>query len=176
MKAYEIYLLTTLLGISLIHTNNINAQQSICGVAASPTEFHSPQLYNPEIASSNFCVKVYFILYGDGDNEGNCFNAVPLSRTNSIINDLNNAFPSSIQFYFYENETEFVCAPGLNASANSCDYLTGDFGVEKPTDGIIIHVASDDDAGNSYWGLAKSIPSKEFYVGANSIPNSIISQ
>jgi len=150
------------------------AQDPVCGIASGPSGLQSFQEYDPELASSNFCIKVYFILYGDRDENNNCVDLVPLGRQNSVINDLNSAFPSSIQFYYDETETEIYCEKDLISLTNACGYLNNDFGIQKPTDGIIIHLASDNVAPGGPNGFAKSIPSKEFYVGStdNGVPNS----
>jgi hypothetical protein len=132
------------------------AQDPVCGIAFGPSGLQSFQEYDPELASSNFCIKVYFILYGDRDENNNCVDLVPLDRQNSVINDLNSAFPSSIQFYYDETETEIYCEKDLISLTNACGYLNNDFGIQKPTDGIIIHLASDNVGSLIYNGLNES--------------------
>lgn len=156
---------------------DIGAQDPACGIAQAPSGLQPFQEYDPELSSQSFCVKVCFVLYGDKDENENCMGIVPSSRPGSVIDDLNEAFPPDIQFYFDPNETITYCASGLIDAAAACDYLTGnvfeDTSIVLPTDCIIIHLASDNEAAAPK-GFAKSIPSKEFYVGGtdNGVPNS----
>lgn len=156
---------------------DIGAQDPACGIAQAPSGLQPFQEYDPELSSQSFCVKVCFVLYGDKDENENCMGIVPSSRPGSVIDDLNEAFPPDIQFYFDPNETITYCASGLIDAATACDYLTGnvfeDTSIVLPTDCIIIHLASDNEAAAPK-GFAKSIPSKEFYVGGtdNGVPNS----
>jgi len=145
---------------------DIGAQEPACGIAQAPSGLQSFQEYDPELSSQSFCVKVCFVLYGNKDENENCVGIVPSSRPDSVIDDLNEAFPPDIQFYFDPNETITYCTSGLIDSATACDYLTGNVlegtSIVLPTDCIIIHLASDNVDPGGARDLPKAFPRKSF--------------